>query len=120
MIEESQGVALAKHLLQSGARVVVYDREAMENTREQQQGRVTFASGPAECARQSDVLAITTPWPEFKKLTPQDFKRPAGKPVVLDCWRVLSREKFEDVADFLTLGYGPVPKAAMVLAAEGD
>src|ERR1039458_9708839 len=60
----------------------------MENAREQLQGRVTFASGPAECARQSDVLVITTPWPEFKKLTPQDFKRAAGKAVVLDCWRV--------------------------------
>jgi UDPglucose 6-dehydrogenase len=120
VIEESQGVALAKYLLQSGARVVVYDPEAMENAREQLQGRVTFASGPAECARQSDVLVITTPWPEFKKLTPQDFKRAAGKAVVLDCWRVLPRDKFEGVVEYLTLGYGPVPKADMALAAEGD
>ena len=124
VIEESQGVALAKYLLQSGARVVVYDPEAMENAREQLQGRVTFASGSAECARQSDVLAITTPWPEFKKLTPQDFKRPVGKPVVLDCWRVLSREKFADEVDYLTLGYGAHPAARAseqrVMAAEGD
>ena len=122
VIEESQGVALAKHLLQSGAKVVVYDPEAMEGSREQLQGNVTFATSPAECARQADVLAITTPWPEFKKLTPQDFKRPTGKPVVLDCWRVLPREKFESVVDYLTLGYGAhvaaqVPQA---MAAEGD
>ncbi len=79
VIEESQGVALAKYLLQSGAKVVVYDPEAMDNARVQLQGQVTFAPSPAECARQADVLAITTPWPEFKKLTPQDFKRPTGK-----------------------------------------
>jgi UDPglucose 6-dehydrogenase len=124
VIEESQGVALAKYLLQSGARVVVYDPEAMDNAREQLEGRVTFASGPAECARQADVLAITTPWQEFKKLTPQDFKRPAAKPVVLDCWRILPREKFEDVVEYLTLGYG-TPQAAhapeeRVMAADGD
>src|ERR1700722_3541539 len=66
VIEESQGVALAKHLLQSGAKVVVYDPEAMEGAREQLEGRVTFAANASECARQADVLAITTPWPEFK------------------------------------------------------
>ena len=106
VIEESQGVALAQHLLQFGAKVVVYDPEAMEGAREQLQGRVTFATSPADCARQSDVLTITTPWPEFKKLTPQDFKRDSGMPVVLDCWRVLSREKFEGSVEYLTLGYG--------------
>jgi len=118
VIEESQGVALAKYLLQSGAKLVVYDPEAMDSAREQLEGRVTFAASPAECARQSDVLAITTPWPEFKKLTPQDFKRHPAKPVVLDCWRVLSREKFEDTVEYLTLGYGAHKER--VLAAEGD
>jgi UDPglucose 6-dehydrogenase len=124
VIEESQGVALAKYLLKSGVHVVVFDPEAMDNAREQLEGRVTFASGPAECARQADVLAITTPWPEFKKLTPQDFKRPGAKPVVLDCWRILPREKFEEVVEYLTLGYGahPATHAAKerVMAAEGD
>ena len=85
---------------------------------------MTFAAGPAECARQSDVLAITTPWPEFKKLTPKDFKRQAGKPVVLDCWRILPREQFEGVVEYLTLGYGAPQPARVsverVFAAEGD
>jgi UDPglucose 6-dehydrogenase len=124
VIEESQGVALAKYLLQSGARVVVYDPEAMDGAREQLEGRVTFAAGPAECARQSDVLAITTPWGEFKQLTPQDFKRQARKAVVLDCWRILPREKFEEVVEYLTLGYGEHQavraSTERVMAAEGD
>jgi UDPglucose 6-dehydrogenase len=126
VIEESQGVAIAKYLLKSGARVVVYDPEAMDNAREQLDGRATFATGPADCARQSDVLVITTPWPEFKSLTPQDFKRGAVKPVVLDCWRILPREKFEARVDYLTLGYGALPNADVTqareqaLAAEGD
>jgi UDPglucose 6-dehydrogenase len=124
VIEESQGIAIAKYLLESGARVVVYDPEAMENARGHLEGRVTFAEGPAECARQADVLVITTPWPQFKSLTPQDFKRGAEKPVVLDCWRVLARDKFEDHVEYLTLGYGADPGARagreQALAAEGD
>jgi UDPglucose 6-dehydrogenase len=124
VIEESQGVALAKHLLEFGAKVVVYDPEAMEGARELLQGHVTFATSPADCARQSDVLTITTPWPEFKKLTPQDFKRDSGMPVVLDCWRILPREKFEGVVEYLTLGYGAHQAARAiedrVFAAEGD
>jgi len=96
----------------------------MDNAREQLQGRVTFAATAADCARQSDVLAITTPWREFKNLTPQDFKRDSGTPVLLDCWRVLPRDKFEDVVEYITLGYGtPQPARAArarVLAADGD
>ena len=63
VIEESQGVALAKYLLQSGAKVVVYDPEAMENAREQLQGGVTFAAEtrgmrpPGRCSRDYHALA---------------------------------------------------------------
>jgi hypothetical protein len=57
-------------------------------------------------------------------LTPEDFKRKSGKPVVLDCWRILPREKFERVVDYLTLGYGEHQvahaSAERVMAAEGD
>ncbi|HLK20666.1 MAG TPA: nucleotide sugar dehydrogenase [Bryobacteraceae bacterium] len=122
VIEESQGVAIAKHLLESGAKVIAYDPEAMEYAREPLKGNITFASSAAEVTRQADVLAITTPWPEFKKLTPQDFKHSHGKPVVLDCWRVLPREKFEGAVEYLTLGYGAHERAHVpqAMAAEGD
>ena len=126
VIEESQGVALAKFLLESGARVVVYDPAAMNNARQQLAGRVTFAASAADCAAQADVLAITTPWPEFKNLAPENFKRGTGLPVVLDCWRLLPRERFAGQVDHLMLGHGGLlatnvpPQREQVLAAEGD
>ena len=106
VIDESQGLELAKRLLQSGVRVVVYDPAAMENARARLAGRVTFASSAQECARLSDILTITTPWPEFKSLTPADVARDGRKRVILDCWRLLERERFEPVVEYLTLGYG--------------
>jgi UDPglucose 6-dehydrogenase len=126
VIEEAQGVGLAKYLLEAGVQVVVYDPAAMDNARQQLVGRVTFAASAADCAGQADVLAITTPWPEFRNLSPGDFKRDAGLPVVLDCWRILPREKFEGLVDHLMLGHGATPtdharpRRAQVLAAEAD
>jgi len=114
VIEESQGVAIAKVLLSAGARVVVYDPAAMENARGQLTGQVIFAGSMAECVRHADVLAITTPWEEFRTITPADLKKGALRPTVLDCWRILSRSAFESCANYLTLGYG-VPAKVVCL-----
>ncbi len=106
VIEESQGLALAKHLLSLGVEVMVYDPAAMDNAAAVLQGRVTFAESAADCARKADVLAITTPWPEFKELSPAVFKRSSRRPTILDCWRLLPHSMFEQVADYVTLGLG--------------
>jgi UDPglucose 6-dehydrogenase len=103
VIEESQGLALAKHLLSVGVPVVVYDPAAMENARPQLAGKVTFAASAADCARQADVLAITTPWAEFREISPKDFK-PHG--TVLDCWRLLDKDAVGAVAEYVALGFG--------------
>jgi UDPglucose 6-dehydrogenase len=73
VIEESQGVAIARELAARGARVVVYDPAAMASTQRALGDRITYAATAAECAGQADVLTITTPWPEFKNLTPADL-----------------------------------------------
>jgi UDPglucose 6-dehydrogenase len=100
VIEESQGVALAQELLRAGARVVVYDPAAMENARRVLHGDVIFAPDAAECAGQVDALAITTSWPQFAALRPEDLN---GCRMVLDCWRVLDRAPSAGV-EYVVLG----------------
>ena len=106
VVEESQGLALAKELLSRGVPVVVYDPKAMGNAAMQLTGNVIFARTAPECAGQADVLTITTPWAEFRSLSPQDLKSSNGRPSLIDCWRVLARELFEPVVEVLTLGSG--------------
>jgi UDPglucose 6-dehydrogenase len=106
VIEESQGVAIAQALLEAGARVVVYDPTAMENARRVLNGDAIFAANAAECVRQSDVLAITTPWAEFQELPLSAFQRSAGDMTVLDCWRVLPERIADSIENYLTLGKG--------------
>jgi UDPglucose 6-dehydrogenase len=115
--EESQGLQLAQRLLAAGVRVVVYDPAAMENARTQLTGAVSFATSTADCARQADVLAIVTPWAEFARLSPGDLKTGAGRPFVLDCWRLLRREQFEQTADIYSLGSGPEQPSEMTAGA---
>ena len=48
VIEESQGLDLAKYLASTGFKVVVYDPAAMENAKRQLGGAVTYAASAAD------------------------------------------------------------------------
>jgi UDPglucose 6-dehydrogenase len=109
VIEESQGVALAKELLALEIPISVYDPAAMDNARRHLAGNVTFAGSAAECVGIADVLAITTPWSEFRTLSSRQLKAGPAKPVVLDCWRQISAKEMEGSATYITLGRGGRP-----------
>jgi UDPglucose 6-dehydrogenase len=107
VVEESQGLLLAKYLLARDTELVVYDPAAMDNARAALIGRVRFATSLEDCARNADVLAITTPWPEFQALPAAAMRSGNGRPkTVIDCWRILPRDAFELVCDYTTLGLG--------------
>jgi UDPglucose 6-dehydrogenase len=118
VIDESQGVALAKELLARGVKVVVYDPAAMENANKVLIGRVTFARAAAECAAAADVVAIMTAWAEFKNLS-FTSERPA---TVLDCWRALNNVPAE--IEYLRIGSGQQsgvePESVVPATAHGD
>jgi UDPglucose 6-dehydrogenase len=113
VIEESQGIAIVQALLRQGARVVVYDPAAMENAKHALRGDVVFAASSTECARKADVLAITTPWAEFRDLPLAALQRKDGCIVVLDCWRVLPERVAGGIEQYLTLGKSRERRKAM-------
>jgi UDPglucose 6-dehydrogenase len=104
VVEESQGMALAQRLLKRGLRVVVFDPAAMRNARPQLDGNVGFAASLKDCASQADVLAVMTPWSEFRALRPADMK-PGS--VLIDCWRLFVENPPGAVAEYIALGCGP-------------
>jgi UDPglucose 6-dehydrogenase len=107
VIENSQGLDLAEQLLARGIRVIVYDPAAMDNSRGLLTGKVVFAENSKTCLCSADVVVITTPWPEFQQISPQDLKRSNGRTTIFDCWRILPQDKFEAVADYRSIGLGP-------------
>lgn len=118
VVEESQGILLAQYLTRHGVRVLAYDPAAMEAARKILDGGVHLCPTMRACAASADVLVIATPWEEFRALKPEDMKDRAGPPVLLDCWRMFPKERFEGVVRYMTLGCGPaVVEAVSVPAA---
>ena len=107
VVEEAQGMELASKLIANGVPLVLYDPAAMENARAALSEEAIFASSMEECARQANVVVITTPWDEFKALSPQDLNYSNGRPTVVDCWRILPREEYESSVNYVALGRGP-------------
>jgi UDPglucose 6-dehydrogenase len=110
VIEQSQGLALAKELLSHGFSVILYDPLALENVRQILGTQPDYAGSAKECVQQADAVVITTSSKEFQTLVPADFVSNKGSSelkLLLDCWRVLDRSQFAEVCEYLALGVGP-------------
>jgi len=106
VIEESQGMKLVKWLLKNEIPVVVYDPKAMPNARELFLDKVTYAGSVEDCVKLTDVIVITTPWKEFKDIPVSALENRIEPPVIIDCWRILNKEKYQKYADYVMPGHG--------------
>jgi UDPglucose 6-dehydrogenase len=113
VVDESQGVALARALAASGATVTVYDPAAAGNARREMGAPVDYAATLEECIREADVIVLATPWPEFSALSPAHFTGRQRRPVLIDCWRMWEGRGLEEVADLIRIGAGPLAGSQM-------
>jgi len=75
-IREAPSLYNIKALKRAGAKVVVFDPEAISNVKREIGKKVKYASGMYEALEGADALMIMTEWPEFR--TP-DFNKIAEK-----------------------------------------
>ena len=109
VVEESQGLQLAKAMVDEGLRVIVYDPLGMPNAKGVLGPEVEYAPSTEECIRHAHLVVVATPWEEFKRLQPQQFERNPPR-VVFDCWRILPAEEMGRVTDYVTIGQGHAPR----------
>ncbi|MCC6719552.1 MAG: nucleotide sugar dehydrogenase [Acetobacteraceae bacterium] len=103
VVDESQGVMIARALAIAGYSVLVADPVALDSAIAVMGESVT-PMGTAEAAvREAGIVVITTPDRAFAALPAACF---AGGKVVLDCWRILPAAVAE-IADVVHLGRGP-------------
>jgi len=105
VVEESQGVYLARELAASGFRVVAYDPLAKEMARQELTDKVVVLGDLNVCLQQADAVVIATPDPEFRALQAADFPKKNQPVVVFDCWRIL-REKLNSSSHVRYIGLG--------------
>jgi UDPglucose 6-dehydrogenase len=98
-IREAPALYNIKELRKAGAKVVVYDPEAMDKIREVVGKKVKYAKTPYEAIEGADALMIMTEWPEFR--TPDFDKMDAAlkNKVIFD-----GRNLYE-LKDMVELGY---------------
>jgi len=82
-IRNSVSIAMIKLLQANGARIKVYDPQAMKKAEKELKG-VNFARNSYAAALNSDCLLIMTEWPEFKKLDLKKIKKLLRQPVIID------------------------------------
>lgn len=104
VIEASAGVLLAQALAADGVRVLAYDPAAMPAVERLSGPPVRCAQSLEACLEAADVVVVSTPWPEFLAVQPERLRRPGLRRVVIDCWRVLLREQWEPVVEYVALG----------------
>jgi UDPglucose 6-dehydrogenase len=104
VVEQSQGLALARLLAAEGYGVVIADPLAAAAAREALDGRVEVAPGFAEAIAGADAVVVTTPWPEIRDLPAETFARPGGRLPVIDPWGLLPGSPAAMTARIIALG----------------
>lgn len=105
VVEESQGMLLAKLLDGEKIPVVVYDPIAMDSGRKVLSESIKFASSMQECVAISDLIVIATPWEQFR--TFPNLRNDSKSKIVIDCWRMLGADSFQNQAvQYIQLGTG--------------
>ncbi|MFC2007788.1 UDP-glucose dehydrogenase family protein [Chloroflexota bacterium] len=108
IVEESAAIKIGTALLREGAILSVYDPAGMADARKHLgQNNIRYADSVNECLRGAELCILTTPWDEFKKLTPENFISNMKQPVLFDCWRVLRQPEFIDQMDYFAIGLNP-------------
>jgi UDPglucose 6-dehydrogenase len=103
VIEESQGVLVARRLLEDGYSIVIHDPVAGEPALRVLGSPISLASSAEDALAHADFALITTPWPQYAGL----WRTPLARTVhVVDCWRILPRDARESSLRPIWLGRG--------------
>lgn len=103
LMEEAQGVDMAKRFLGRGLRVVAFDPwVAAQGATEEIEG-LELVNGMSECVGVADVVVLATTHEEFEALTREDLTRAGKRIPLVDTWAFL-RERFEGCDGYVVPG----------------
>jgi UDPglucose 6-dehydrogenase len=109
-MRDAVSIRIVRSLLEKGARIVVYDPKALKTAKRIFSGPVEYADSAKECLKDADGAILVTEWEEFKRITPQQFRKLMRNPLVYDGRRIY---------DPYAMANGGVDFVAIGLADEG-
>ncbi|MEZ6139790.1 MAG: nucleotide sugar dehydrogenase [Zavarzinella sp.] len=93
VIEESQGIFLARALSDAGMRVIGYDPLAYEGAKSALQYRTLVTDDIQACLQDADIILVTTPDKIFLETPVETYFGKSKEITVIDFWRFL-KDKF--------------------------
>ena len=89
VVDESQGIMIANLLSQRGYKVMVSDPMALDNAQELLGSDIEIELSLEEIIKKSEVLIVTTPWPQYKGLNSEQLRNK----IIIDCWRIFTQDE---------------------------
>jgi len=90
-VRKSPAIEIIKRLQKSGYKIQAYDPIAIKNAqKELPKENIKFCKSAYDAAKNADVLALVTEWPEFSEINMQKVKKSMRHPYFLD-----GRNQFE-------------------------
>jgi UDPglucose 6-dehydrogenase len=106
VVEQSQGLALARLLIDEGYRVTLADPVAAGAALSALGGGAEATADFRQALSSADAAVVTTPWPAIADLPPDVFTGPAGPLPVIDPWGLLKGTAAAGAARVILLGRG--------------
>jgi UDPglucose 6-dehydrogenase len=91
-MREAPAITIIERLLALGAKVQVYDPEAMKNAKAVLGTRITYAAKSYDALAGADALALVTEWNEFREPDFNKMRKLMRSPVVFDGRNIYHKE----------------------------
>jgi UDPglucose 6-dehydrogenase len=105
-MREARVIPIVDQLLKDGADVTAYDPVATPIAKTIFHTKIRYAASALDCIKNADCAIVVTEWPEFQKITPEDYARSMKQPVVIDGRRTYNPEEYGKKLRFTAIGLG--------------
>jgi UDPglucose 6-dehydrogenase len=106
-MREARVIPIVQKLLAGDAIVTAYDPIAITTAQAVFKNTITYAASAKECLKGADAAIIITEWPEFKQITPQEFKKLLKQPNLIDGRRIYNPQTYKKQLNYIAIGLGP-------------
>jgi len=102
-IRDSISIKLIKKLVEKGAKIVVHDPKAIENTKKIFLNKIEYNESIINALTKSQCAIIMTQWKEYSKINNNTIRK-MNKKIIIDSRRILANKNID--VDYQAIGIG--------------
>ncbi len=104
-MREAASIRVVNELRKRGITDIIgYDPKANKTAEMEMGDKIKYAESIEETLKDSECAILITEWDEFKKLTPDDFKKQTKTPNLVDGRRIFDYDEFNRALPFRAIG----------------